>query len=563
MSADGGAPTLVVGAGTTGLTMACELARHRAPVRIIDRLAGVNPHCRATGIHARTLEVFHDLGVVDEMLAAGHKLRGMTQYAAGRPFSRVTFADEEEDSPYPFTLSLEQNRTETILEGLLRRLGPAVERRTELIGLAEHPDGVRATLRRPDGSEELVDTPWLIGCDGAHSTVRHLRHQGFPGQEDPYQYVLADVRAEGPISRDEGQGFLGDRGVLFVFPLPAGRMILIANLAEHHDAVAETPSLEDVQALVAERGPAGLRVDDPRWLSYFRIHYRLTRHYRHGRVFLAGDAVHVHSPVGGQGMNTGIQDAYNLAWKLALVVRGAAPAALLDTYERERRRVAEDVLELTKRMTDRSEAFSHLSPAERERLYINVVVPETERRRMARHVDELDLDYRGSPICAEAHGPRSFAGGPRAGAEAPDAKPLRRADRSLTLFDLLRGPRHTVLLFPGPRTSGRRLGMLSASAAGTRADLVDAHVVVSGAESAPPDLPGGVSVVFDPQGAVRQRYGVRGECAYVIRPDGYVGHRCAPASATRLREYFQRVFLPAPRARRSPARTAADHRDAR
>jgi len=195
-----------------------------------------------------------------------------------------------------------------------------------------------------------------------------------------------------------------DRGLLFFFPLPNRRWLIAADLPAQHDAVKEQPSLEDVQAIASDRGPAGIRISEPRWLGYFRINYRAARHYRHERIFLAGDAVHIHSPMGGQGMNTGIQDAYNLAWKLALVHRGRAPADLLDSYEKERRPVAEDVLTTTKMMTDRFEAFSRLSPEQRRQMYINMVVPPEVAKRMARHLEQLDLNYTKSPICHQHEG---------------------------------------------------------------------------------------------------------------------------------------------------------------
>jgi 2-polyprenyl-6-methoxyphenol hydroxylase-like FAD-dependent oxidoreductase len=542
MATDNQNPVLVVGAGPTGLMMACELARHGVPVRIVDKRPQIDPHCRATGIHSRTLEVFHDLGIVDEVVAAGRPFLAYNEYANGRHLARHPTGDV--DSPYPFTLSLEQCRTEEILEGLLTRLGIAVERQTELLALTEHPDRVVATLRHHDGREEIIDTPWLVACDGAHSTVRHLAHQTFPGQEDPHQYVLSDVIVEGDVAADEGHGFLHDTGVLYLFPLPRGRTLLVASLAKHLDDAAEPPTFEMIRALMAERGPAGLRVNDPHWLSYFRIHYRLARHYRHGRrIFLAGDAAHVHSPVGGQGMNTGIQDAYNLAWKLALVARDRAPASLLDSYEVERRAVAKDVIKTTRMMTERSEAFGHLSAAERERLYVNVVMPETEARRIAQHMEELDVDYRKSPICAEGGG-RRLGAGPHAGAEALDAGPLQRANQRLTLFELLRGSHHTLLLFPGPRSGSAswfRLARLADATQRAHTGLIDAHLVARPG-AAVPSVPAATSVVVDAEGALHRRYAAQAECLYVIRPDGYVAYRSAPAAPSRLREYLGRIF---------------------
>jgi len=428
----------------------------------------------------------------------------------------------------------------------LSRLGVAVERQTELLALKEHPDRVNTTLRRHDGREEILDTPWLVGCDGAHSTVRHLTHQTFPGEEDPHQYVLTDVILEGDLAPDEGHGFLHDTGVLYLFPLPRGRTLLVATLPTHHDDAAQPPTLDMIRALMTERGPAGLRVSDPHWLSYFHIHYRLARHYRHGRrVFLAGDAAHVHSPVGGQGMNTGIQDAYNLAWKMALVGRGLAPISLLDSYEVERRAVGKDVIKTTRMMTERYEAFGHLSAADRERLYVNVLTPEAVARRIAQHLEELDVDYRNSPICAEGGSGRRLAAGPHAGAEAFDAGPLLRADQRLTLFELLRGSRHNLLLFPGTRSgsaSWLRLARLADATQRAHAGLIDVHLVARPGVAVPSDLPAGTSVIVDAEGALHRRYGAHAECLYLIRPDGYVAYRSAPSAPPRLREYLGRIF---------------------
>jgi 2-polyprenyl-6-methoxyphenol hydroxylase-like FAD-dependent oxidoreductase len=211
-------PILIVGAGTTGLAMACELARHGAPVRIIDKQAGINPHCRACAVHARTLEIFHDFGIVDEILAQGHKVLGMSQYANGERFMHSSGG--EIDSPYPYTVNLEQCKTEAALERLLHTCHVEVERETEMVSISQRPDGVSATIRHGNGSEEVVETPWLVGCDGAHSRVRHLNHLHFPGKEDPHQYCLADVLMENAPARDEIHSLMCDRGLLFFFPLP-------------------------------------------------------------------------------------------------------------------------------------------------------------------------------------------------------------------------------------------------------------------------------------------------------------------------------------------------------
>jgi len=541
------APILVVGAGPTGLMLASELARHGVGVRIIDKLPGIVQTCRANVIHSRTLEIFHALGIVDEALASGHELHGANQSSNGERFLHVRF-ENEVDSPYPFAVSLEQFNTEAILERHLTRLGCRVERATELIEMIDRLDGMEATLHRADGSEEVVDAPWLVACDGAHSQVRHLNHQHFPGESDPRQYAVGDVVLDDEqLARDEVHAFLTDRGTLFVFPIPRGRHLVIGDLRE--PCSAEAPCLDEIQALMAERGPRAIRLSDPHWLSYFHINYRVTRHYRRGRTLLAGDAAHVHSPFGGQGMNTGIQDAYNLGWKLALVARGLARQSLLDTYERERRAVAEDVIKLTRKMTEHLELFRDLPPAQRERLYTHAFVPEAERRRAAHQREELDLDYRKSPICCQHHprsAPPNFADGPHSGAQARDAGPLEVGGRTVTLFDLLRGPRHSLLLFADGASTGRRgaaLTSFTCSVATSYADLIDIYVVRCSDGGSGTDKLHGVTVVGDPHQALQRRYGASSGCAYLIRPDGYVGFRSARVTLPRLREYLDKVFV--------------------
>jgi len=537
----GETPTLVIGGRTTGLTMACQLARHGVPVRVVDKSPGIDPHCRATTLHSRTLEIFQNLGIVDAVLNEGELIRGGRQYANGQLFMHVRYT--EVDSPYPLMGSLGQNRIEAILEQHLNDLGIKVERSTELLDFTARAHDVSATLKHTDGSEEHVQTPWLIACDGAHSRVRHVSGLSFPGEEDPHQYVVADVVVDAPFARDEWHGYLTDRGTLYFFHLPTPRTMVIADIPQHHDSVTEAPSLDEIQTLVSERGPAGARISDPRWLGYFRIHYRLARHYQRGRVFLAGDAVHVHSPIGGLGMNTGIQDAYNLGWKLALVLRGKAPEALLDTYEIERRQVAEDVLSTTKKATDSGESFSHLSAAERKRLYFNIVLPEAERVAQGRHREQLDLDYRSSPICVEGPG---FRSGPHAGAQALDAGPLLIGGQSRTLFELLEGTRHNLLLFAGSErdmSTGDALTPLADRIAAEYVNLVNLFIVLEGRPKAQ-DLSPGRTLVGDPDGSLHRRYSAGKGSLYLIRPDGYISYRDRRARFDALQRYMQRNFCP-------------------
>ena len=538
-------PILIVGAGVTGLTLGCVLKRAGASVRIIDKLTERLPFARAVSIRSRTLEAFQDLGLVDVMLASGIKVVGQSQFADGERIVHVR--DTDMDSPYPFTLAIEQWKTERALENRLADFGGVVERQTELLTIEERLDGVRVTLRLPDGSAEVCDTSWLIGCDGAHSAVRHHNRRHFPGEADPSQYIGADVVLDPPPVRDETWMFLSDQGMLSWVPLPEGRTFVNADVPEHHDAATEKPTFDEFKALFDARGPAGIEVRDPRWLTWYRVNFRVTPHYRHGRTFLAGDAAHVQSPFSGQGLNTGIQDTYNLGWKLALVNLGHAPQSLLDSYEKERHGVAEDVLALGKRLTEYRTAYQRLPERERDRLYRHLHVPDSERSKAARRIHGLDLDYRRSPICSSHIGKSAVDhdAGPHAGSEALDAGPLQVSERAVSLFELIAGPRHTLLLFLGRERAHRiddELIGLGNEVSRVYDDLVQVCIVllpdVDKREFA--DSP--ATIVHDLEGALCERYVANEFCLYLIRPDGYVGWRADRPSLTALRDYLARVF---------------------
>jgi 2-polyprenyl-6-methoxyphenol hydroxylase-like FAD-dependent oxidoreductase len=541
-------PILIVGAGVTGLTLACVLRRYGAPVRIVDKLPGVEPHARAIAIHSRTLEVFQDLGVVDAIVERAQKVKAVNQIASGERILHGRY--DQLDAPFPFIACLEQWKTETVLEQHLASFGVTVERRTEFFAVEERLDGVRVSLRKEDGSTEVVDTPWLIGCDGAHSAVRHLNRQHFPGEADPARYLIADVVTKSAYPRDEVSFHMTDAGFFGWGPLPEGRTLLAADFDESPTVPDAPPTLADVQALVDARSPERVEISDPRWLGWYRAHYRLTPRYRHGRTFLAGDAAHIHSSIGGQGMNTGIQDAYNLGWKLVLVTQGRSPESLLDSHETERRAIASDVLATTKAATERMLSYSKLPEAERDRVYRHAYVPEADRLKSLRHMAELDLDYRKSPICMEyrhssdAEGKPN--GAPHAGAEAVNAGPLEVEGRRLTTFELLAGPHHTLLLFAGTEGRGRRQANavdLAGEVARVYGDLIQVCIVLPADAEATALAEVPATIVRDLEGAMHDRYGARAGRSYLIRPDGYVGWCSERPSLTAFRDYLAKVFV--------------------
>jgi 2-polyprenyl-6-methoxyphenol hydroxylase-like FAD-dependent oxidoreductase len=337
---------------TVGLTLACELTRYRVPVRIVDKAPQRTDKSKAIVLWSRTLELLDrgDQGSAP-FVDAGFKVDGVNIVAPGGHVVGHVKMDSV-SSPYRYALMLPQSDTERLLEERLQRLGVSVERSTGVTALKIGTDNVEATLRRADGSEETVQADWLAGCDGAHSIVRHTLAAPFSGETMGGDWILADVHMKGYLFPDtEVAVYWAREGVLPIFPISPGRYRIIANVAPSGEDHPRDATLEEVQAIVEQRGPKGASLFDPIWLSSFRINSRKVASYRLGRAFLSGDAAHVHSPAGGEGMNTGMQDAFNLAWKLALAVHGTCGEALLDTYSPERSRVGDEVRKATARLT--------------------------------------------------------------------------------------------------------------------------------------------------------------------------------------------------------------------
>jgi 2-polyprenyl-6-methoxyphenol hydroxylase-like FAD-dependent oxidoreductase len=345
--------TVIVGAGPVGLTLACELTRYRVPVRIVDKAPQRTDKSKAIVLWARTLELL-DRGEsgVAPFIEAGFKVDAVNIVAPGGHVVGHVKMDLV-PSPYRYALMLPQSETERLLEERLQRLGVTVERSTEVTALTIGADNVKATLRRADGREETVSADWLAGCDGAHSIVRHTLAAPFSGETmGNSDWILADVHMKGyPFPDTEVAVYWAREGVLPIFPISPGRYRIIADIPPTGEDHPRDPTLGEVQTIVEQRGPKGVSLFDPIWLSGFRINSRKVADYRSGRVFLSGDAAHVHSPAGGEGMNTGMQDAFNLAWKLALAVHGTCGEALLDTYSPERSGVGDEVLKNTARLT--------------------------------------------------------------------------------------------------------------------------------------------------------------------------------------------------------------------
>jgi 2-polyprenyl-6-methoxyphenol hydroxylase-like FAD-dependent oxidoreductase len=392
-----GQQVLIVGAGPVGLTLAAELARYGVGVRIVDKAAQRTDKSKALVLWSRTLELM-DRGIgTRRFLDAGFKMTAVNIIAAQKPVGHVDMS--RVDAPYPYALMIPQSETERLLEERLQELGPRVERGTEVTRVTNGPDGTQAMLRHADGREEAVSADWLVGCDGAHSIVRHALGATFDGATNPSDWMLADVHMTGyPVPDTEASVYWHQDGAFVIFPITPGRYRVIADLPASGEAQPPAPTLDQVQAIMDRRGPGNLKAFDPIWLAGFRINGRKVSQYRWGRTFLAGDAAHVHSPAGGQGMNTGMQDAFNLAWKLALVVSSTCDESLLDSYSPERSHVGDQVLKSAGALTRVATLRNPVAQALRNAIAHLMIGLAPVQHAFADNITTVSVGYPESPL---------------------------------------------------------------------------------------------------------------------------------------------------------------------
>lgn len=388
---------LIAGAGPVGLVMAAELRRYGVPVRIIDKEEHSPAQSRALFLWTRTLELLARGGATAALLARGEKITASNIYSGKKLIGSVDFGGI--DSEYPFALLLPQASTEEILTQHLAGLGTQVERGVELTGFSGDDEGVTATLHHPGGKVEALRAAYLIGCDGGGSFVR--KGLGLTSATAPHQsaWYLADVDLPEGASRTALSSFWHEDGFMAVFPIPDGRFRIVANAGKTADFTPGTPPLSAIQKIVDERGPGGVTVTNPSWLYAFYVQEYNVASYRAGRVFLAGDAAHVHNPVGAQGLNMGIHDACNLAWKLALAYRGVPNRELLlDSYTIERQAVAERVVANLGRAATAATVRNPTLQFARNLLGNIYFGFAPGRRQVAETLSEVSFSYDHSPI---------------------------------------------------------------------------------------------------------------------------------------------------------------------
>ncbi|MBP2297609.1 FAD-dependent monooxygenase [Azospirillum picis] len=520
---------LVVGAGPTGLMAANLLKLAGVDVRIVDLRSGPSRESRAFAVSARSLELFASIGLADRLIERGAITSGVDFHVSGRRVGGLDYDKvQAPDTPFPFILMVPQSETEAVLIDALGKAGLEVEREIEVTGLDQASDQVRVTARRADGAPVAISARYVLGADGAHSIVRRALDLSFEGAKYPQSFLLGDVEVDWPLGHGRFRLFMQGERIGLFFPLQGTRLSRVMTTDLHaSDLHADAPhagddpshpeplALEELQASFAEATgqPASLR--NPTWLTRFRTHHRVVDRYRAGRVFVAGDAAHIHSPAGGQGMNTGLQDAANLAWKLAWklggTMRADAGEAMLDTYETERLPVARQVLRMTDRMFTVAAGQSGWRAHLRDLVAPAVLAPASGvgaiQTAVFRRLEQIDIRY--PPSCAVA---------PGAGMRAPAAQLSRHRD----LLDVLAGYRfHLLVLSRGALEADAADGILGRFAA-VSALGVEPHLLTRQAGG----RRDGIEIIE--RGDVFDRYGVPpddGQASVLIRPDGHIAWR--------------------------------------
>jgi len=392
---------LIVGAGPVGLFLANECARRGLRWRLIETHASQSEHSKALAIFPRTLEIFDMAGIVPPFLDRANRVTNVTVVTHDRTLAHLRFAPKE--SPYPFVAMVPQDVTERLLVEELRKKGGNIEYETTFISADQQHDRVNATLEK-NGQRNQLRASFVIGCDGAHSAVRHQLNLPFEGAEYNALFMLADVETNETVPADEMQLCPSEFGPVAIFPMSATRRRIVATIDNEE---GDAPSLDVVRKIIAQRAPQGIEARSLHWSSYFHIHHRQVARLREGRIFIAGDAAHIHSPFGGQGMNTGLHDAWNLVWKLDLFLRGHGNEQLLDSYTAERLPIIKSVIDTTHLLTQVMG-----TPNKFANMLRDAVIPMVSRLAPFQHafverLSELGVAYRGSPI-VEGPGKRYF-----------------------------------------------------------------------------------------------------------------------------------------------------------
>lgn len=507
---------LIVGAGPTGLMLANQLARRGVSATIIDRHSGPAQQSRAMAVQARTLEIYSKMGLAGTALALGARAGAANMWANGRWTARIPVGDIGKDlSPFSFILMLGQDDNERIMGARLNELGVDIQWNTELIGFEQRPGHVEATIRKPDGSTARINAAWVAGCDGSRSAVREMSGITFPGEPYEQTFFVADTEATGAMKPAELNVYLWEDGFHLFFPMRGQDRWRVIGILPKGLRQRDHLTFEEVVPAIRQEAGAALDFKSCAWFSVYRIYHRAAKRFRDRRCFLLGDAAHVHSPAGAQGMNTGLQDAYNLAWKLALVVKGQADPSLLDSYEAERLPVAKRLLETTDRAFQIIVSEGWLGRLFRTQILARVaafaMTIRWVRRLAFRTISQIGIRYPESPLSETAA--RLPTGAPVAGDRFPWmwVKFLGGAAPE-DLFGALDDTRFNLIVIGQTPPLQEALGL---------GDLCSIHVIAA-----------------DPINAGElARARIAQPSFYLLRPDGHVGLCGTTFDAAALRRY--------------------------
>jgi len=524
---------LVVGAGPTGLLLASELARRGVRVRLIEKQALPGEHSRALAVVPRTMEMMDQLGLANAFIAPSHKAKGICFYGRDRK-EAFRSSMNELPSEFPYFLLLPQTETELLLVKHARKAGVEIERGVSFLSMVQTRQGVLATVEGMDGTREEIDASYVVGCDGSRSAVRQAAGFEFNGAGYDQSWLLADVVLDPTLDPNWLHGFTSIDGPIFFFPLP-NRIWRIVLLRKRGERPTTEVSMDEIVETLEKNHLGHLRARDPSWLAGFGIEHHRTEHLRMGRVFLCGDAAHVHSPAGGQGMNTGLGDAFNLGWKLASVILGKAKEELLDSYEAERMPVIDGVMRMTDQMTKLITATDGPRVWIREWI-LPIVAKMGFAAKMAMRLSQLSVGYPHSSIVL----PGRVAVGAKPGERVPPLSfwdlATNRASRTPDLF----GKGKIVFLVMPDLGIGPK-GMREVM--DRRSDLIDWQWMINKGAGKPAEARSGEFIWVDEDGKVRQELGVGDHPSFaLLRPDGIVMARGELCETALLGEFLDRVF---------------------
>lgn len=524
---------LIVGAGPTGLMMAAELTRYGLKCRIIDQSPSPSKKSKALAIQPRTLEVFHFLGIDEEFLKKGHQVHALNIASEYHAIGRIAF--NSLDSSFPYLLSLPQSETEVLLTKHLSSLGIKVEREIELVKVRETDEQVIADIQN-SGNNAQISAKWVIGCDGAHSFVRKHLDLSFKGKSFPIVFSLADVQLDWKYAHEEVFAFWSPEGVLAAIPLPQKgyyRLIFVLDRCQkQQQKITEdnlqveisAPSLEEVKQVVWKRADPKATLSKPQWIANFHVNSRLASHFRKGRFFLAGDAVHIHSPIGGQGMNTGLQDAFNLAWKMGLVHQNKMSPKILDSYHEERQELAIHLLQGTEAGTVVAALKKSWQISLRNWIALMLLRIPFLQKKLIRAVSQISITYPQSKII---HENGKFHRGPKIGSRMPNFT-LQLREETIHVHDLMINiDSFFAFILLGDATEHTEVEKILA-----KQKLPIKTILITKVNSSN-------TILIDKDAQMHHVLGVKNQGCYIIRPDTYIGYRQTPIDLQALRIYFE------------------------